>query len=166
VTIADMGSLQVEADVSESNLEKLRVGQPCEIQLDALPSARFAGAIHMIVPTADRSKATVLVKVRFINLDGRILPEMSAKVAFLKREVKGEEKRSRTAINPAAVVRRKGKNIVYLIKGERVVETTVLLGSRIGDMVEVQSGVRAGEKLVLKPLEKLRDGKRINISGK
>jgi RND family efflux transporter MFP subunit len=166
VTIADMGSLQVEADVSESNLEKLRVGQPCEIQLDAFPVARFAGAIHMIVPTAERSKATVLVKVRFLDLDGRILPEMSAKVAFLEREVKGEEKRARTAINPAAVVSRKGKNIVYLIKGERVAETFVQLGSRIGDMVEVQSGVRAGEKLALKPLEKLRDGKRIKISEK
>jgi RND family efflux transporter MFP subunit len=166
VTIADMGSLQVEADVSESNLEKLRVGQPCEIQLDALPADRFPGAVHMIVPTADRSKATVLVKVRFIDLDGRILPEMSAKVAFLQREVKGEEKRARTAINPAAVVRRKGKNIVYLIKGERVAETVVQLGSAIGDTVEVKSGVKAGEKLALRPLEKLRDGKRIKISEK
>jgi RND family efflux transporter MFP subunit len=166
VTIADMGSLQVEADVSESNLEKVRVGQPCEIQLDAFPEARFSGAIHMIVPTADRSKATVLVKVRFLNPDSRILPEMSAKVAFLQREVKGEEKKPRTAINPAAVITRNGKSVLFLIKGERVSETPVKLGSRIGDMVEVQSGVKAGEKVALKPLDKLRDGKRIKISEK
>lgn len=83
VTIADMSSLEVEADVSESNLSQVRPGQPCEIQLDALPEQRFRGEIHMIVPTADRSKATVMVKVRFIDKDSRILPEMSAKVAFL-----------------------------------------------------------------------------------
>ncbi len=94
VTIADMGSLQVEVDVSESNIEKVKKGQPCEIQLDALPEARFRGAVHMIVPTADRSKATVLVKVRFLDKDPRILPEMSAKVAFLERPV-AAEKRSR-----------------------------------------------------------------------
>ena len=90
VTIADMSSLQVEADVSESNLRQIKVGQPCEIQLDALPDLRFRGVIHMIVPTADRSKATVMVKVRFIDNDQRILPEMSAKVAFLSRPTKPE----------------------------------------------------------------------------
>ena len=153
VTIADMGSLQVEVDVSESNLEKIRVGQPCEIQLDALPEARFSGAIHMVVPTADRSKATVLVKVRFLDPDSRILPEMSAKVAFLQRAVKADERKPRTAVNPAAVVNRKGKSVLFLINGERVAETPVTLGSRIGDMVEILSGVKAGAKVALKPLE-------------
>jgi RND family efflux transporter MFP subunit len=83
VTIADMDSLRVEADVSESNLELVTVGQPCEILLDALPTSRFRGAVHTAVPTADRSKATVMVKVGFLDRDERILPEMSAKVAFL-----------------------------------------------------------------------------------
>jgi RND family efflux transporter MFP subunit len=161
VTIADMGSLQVEADVSESNLEKIRVGQPCEIQLDAFPEARFSGAIHMIVPTADRSKATVLVKVRFLDRDSRILPEMSAKVAFLQRTVKEDEKKPRTAVNPAAVITRNGKNVLFLIKGERVAETPVTLGSRIGDMIEIVSGVKAGAKVALKPLAKLKDGTKI-----
>ncbi|MGE5798707.1 MAG: efflux RND transporter periplasmic adaptor subunit, partial [Syntrophaceae bacterium] len=86
VTIADMNSLQVEADVSESNLEQVKAGQPCEIQLDALPDSRFRGAVHMIVLTADRSKASVMVKVRFVDRDPRVLPEMSARVAFLERE--------------------------------------------------------------------------------
>ena len=87
VTIADMNSLQVEADVSESNLEQVKAGQPCEIQLDALPDKRFRGEVHMVIPTADRSKATVMVKVRFLDSDPRILPEMSAKVAFLSKPV-------------------------------------------------------------------------------
>jgi len=166
VTIADMGSLQVEADVSESNLEKIRVGQPCEIQLDALPDLRFGGAIHMIVPTADRSKATVLVKVRFLEPDSRILPEMSAKVAFLQRTVKEDEKRPRTAVNTAAVITRNGKSALFLIKGERVAETPVTLGNRIGDMVEILSGVKAGAKVALKPLERLKDGTKIKSAEK
>jgi len=166
VTIADMGSLQVEADVSEANLEKIRVGQPCEIQLDALPEARFSGALHMIVPTADRSKATVLVKVRFLDKDSRVLPEMSAKVAFLQRTVREDEKKTRTAVNPAAVITRNGKSVLFLIKGERVAETPVTLGNRIGDMVEIVSGVKAGAKVALKPLEKLKDGTKIKIAEK
>lgn len=166
VTIADMGSLQVEVDVSESNLEKIRVGQPCEIQLDALPEARFSGAIHMVVPTADRSKATVLVKVRFLDPDSRILPEMSAKVAFLQRTVKADERKPRTAVNPAAVANRRGKSVLFLINGERVAETPVTLGSRIGDMVEILSGVKAGAKVALKPLEKLKDGTKIKTAEK
>ncbi len=116
ITIADMDSLQVEADVSESNLGQIKLGQPCEIQLDALPGERFRGIIHMIVPTADRSKATVMVKVRFINKDSRILPEMSAKVAFLSRPATPEEQKPRIAINQSAIVNRKGKERVFLVK--------------------------------------------------
>jgi RND family efflux transporter MFP subunit len=166
VTIADMDSLQVEADVSEANLGKIRSGQPCEVQLDALPGVRFEGVVHMIVPTADRSKATVLVKVRFVNKDSRILPEMSAKVAFLDRQVKKEEQQPRIAINPAAIVSSSGRNMVFVIKGNRVVATEINTGAKIGDLVEVLGGVKAGDKLALKPLDKLRDGKRIKTAEK
>lgn len=166
VTIADMDSLQVEADVSESNLEKIRSGQPCEVQLDALPEVRFEGVVHMIVPTADRSKATVLVKVRFLDKDARILPEMSAKVAFLERPVKKEEQRPRTAINPAAIVTANGRQTVFIVKGNKVVVTEIKTGGKIGDMVEVLGGVKAGDKVALKPLDKLKDGKRIKTAEK
>ena len=90
VTIADLGSLEVEADVSETNLGLVKAGQPCEILLDALPDSRFRGVVHTIVPTADRTKATIMVKVRFLTKDPRILPEMRAKVSFLSRPVKPE----------------------------------------------------------------------------
>ncbi len=166
VTIADMGSLQVETDVSEANLEKIRVGQPCEIQLDAIPEVRFAGKIHMVVPTADRSKATVMVKVAFVDKDSRILPEMSAKVAFLERAVRPDEKKPCIAVNPQAVATRGGRNVVFLVEGERVAEIPVTLGARIGDMVEVKSGVKAGDKLALKPLQKLKDGRHIKTAEK
>jgi len=82
-----MESLQVQADVSESSLSRVKIGQPCEIQLDALPDRRLRGAVHIVVPTGDRSKAAVMVKIRFIDRDLRILPEMSAKVSFLSRPI-------------------------------------------------------------------------------
>jgi HlyD family secretion protein len=166
VTIADMGSLQVEADVSESNLGKIRTGQPCEVLLDALPENRFAGEVHIIVPTADRSKATVQVKIRFLDKDPRILPEMSAKVAFLERPVKEGENQPRTAVVPSAIVSEDGRKKVFLVKGDRVEAVEVKTGAQIGDSVEILSGVKAGDKIALKPLEKLKNGSRIKIAAK
>jgi RND family efflux transporter MFP subunit len=166
VTVADMSSLQVEVDVSESNIHRVKVGQPCEIQLDALPDSRFRGVVHMIVPTADRTKATVLVKIRFIDKDNRILPEMSAKASFLSREVKSGEEKPRTALNPAAVITRDGKQFVFLIKGNRVVKTPITAGAKLGDMIEVLSGAKEGDRAVLKPLDKMRDGLSIKVTEK
>lgn len=163
VTIADMNSLLVEVDVSESNLGKVKVGQPCEIQLDALPESRFRGEVHMIVPTADRTKATVMVKVRFIDKDSRILPEMSAKVAFLSRQVRPEEQKPHTVVSPSAVVTHKGKNVIFVVKGNHVIETPITIGNNLGDMVEVLEGVNAGERVVVKTPEKLRNGARIKF---
>jgi RND family efflux transporter MFP subunit len=163
VTIADMGSLQVEADVSESNLEKVKVGQPCEIQLDALPETRFRGQVHMIVPTADRSKATVLVKVGFLDPDPRILPEMSAKVAFLSRSVNPDEQKPRTAVSPKAIRVRGEKSIVFVVEENRVKEKRITIGPQLGDLIEVVDGVKAGEKVVLNPPRELRNGSRIKV---
>lgn len=166
VTIADMNSLQVEVDVSESNLEQVKPQQPCEIQLDAFPESRFRGKVHMIVPTADRTKATVLVKVSFLDQDPRVLPEMSAKVAFLQRAVEPEEQKPFTALNPAAMVTRNGKTSVFLIKNERVTETSVTAGPQRGDLVEILKGLSPGDKVVLKPPKNLRNGSKIKTEGK
>ena len=166
ITIADMDSLQVEADVSESNLGMIRSGQPCEIQLDAVPGERFRGAVHMIVPTADRSKATVMVKVRFIDKNSKILPEMSAKVAFLSRQATAEEQRLRTAISRTSLITQGGVEKVFLLKDHRVIETPVTLGSPMGDMVEVLSGVKVGDQVVLNPPVSLKDGSKIKVPEK
>jgi RND family efflux transporter MFP subunit len=164
VTIADLGSLQVEADVSESNLKEIKSGQPTEIQLDAVPGARFKGAIHMVVPTADRTKATVMVKVKFLNMDPRILPEMSAKVAFLSREVTADEQQPRLAISQKALKIRNGTATVFVVKGSRVVEVKVTTGPELGDMVEIRDGLKPGEKVVINPPNKLRDGSKIKVA--
>ena len=129
-------------------------------------SLRFRGAVHMIVPTADRSKATVMVKIRFIDKDNRILPEMSAKVAFLSRPVTAEDQKPRTAMNQAALVNRKDKKIVFVVKENKAVETPVTLGPQIGDMIEVLDGVKAGDQIVLNPPSRLKNGFRIKVAEK
>ncbi len=164
VTIADLNSLQVEVDVSESNIHQVKVGQPCEILLDALPDLRFRGVVHMIVPTADRTKATVLVKVSFIDKDNRILPEMSAKVAFLSREIADNENKPIIAIKQDAVINRNGKNFLYLVKENRALETPIIVGRKFGDMLEVLSGVEVGDRVVLKPINKIKNGSKIKIA--
>ncbi|MDD5285655.1 MAG: efflux RND transporter periplasmic adaptor subunit [Desulfuromonadaceae bacterium] len=164
-TIADLGSLQVEADVSESNLFQVKEGQPCEITLDALPGSRFRAAVHTIVPTADRSKASVMVKVRFLQRDERIFPEMSARVAFLQREALPKDENARIVVNPAAIVTHGGREGVYMVKGDRVVFTPITRGAKLGDLVEV-GGVNSGDKLALKPLDKLKDGSKISLPEK
>jgi RND family efflux transporter MFP subunit len=158
VTIADMSSLQVEVDVSESNLSRVKKGQPCEIQLDALPDNRFRGSVHMIVPTADRSKASVMVKVRFAEPDPRVLPEMSARVAFLEREVTPAEEEPKTAVSPTALVSRNGKQSVFVVNDDKAVERPVITGTKIGDSIEVREGLKPGELVVINPPKKLKNG--------
>ncbi len=166
VTIADMDSLQIEADVSESNLGLVKIGQPCEIQLDALPDIRFPGLVHMIVPTADRSKATVMVKVRFVEKDPRILPDMSAKVAFLSRELTAAERNPRTAVPKTAVLNKNSQQAVFIVNDGKAALVQVTTGEELGDMVEVTAGVKPGDKIVVNPPRKLKSGDRVKVPEK
>jgi RND family efflux transporter MFP subunit len=163
VTLADMDSLQVEVDVSETSITLIKVGQPCDIQLDALSDKRFRGAVHAIVPTVDRAKATVLVKVRFLDKDARMLPDMGAKVSFLSRELKSEELQARLAVSQSALVHVNEKNIVYLLSDNKVRETDVTTGGKLGDLQEVTAGLKPGDRVVLKP-KGLKDGAKIKVA--
>lgn len=166
VTIADMGSLEVEADVSESNIEQIKPGQPCEITLDAFPGKRYRGEVNKIVPTVDRAKATVKTKVKFLERDDSVLPEMSAKVAFLSEALSESAvaQKPKLSVAPSAVLTRDGKKIVFVIKEETVTETPVTLGGSVGNLVEVIDGVRAGDRVVLKPADNLHTGSRVKIA--
>ncbi|MGH8685896.1 MAG: efflux RND transporter periplasmic adaptor subunit [Nitrosospira sp.] len=161
VTMADMDTLEVEADVSESNLSKVKLEQPCEIQLDALPDMRLRGVVQRIVPTVDRAKATVVVKIRFVDRDPRVLPEMSAKIAFLEKEMAAGQRTARTVAQPDAIVQRNGRNVVFVIKDEKAVEMLIETGEKIGDMVEVLSGPKAGDKVILRPGDALDNGDKV-----
>ncbi|KWI62192.1 efflux RND transporter periplasmic adaptor subunit [Burkholderia cenocepacia] len=165
VTIADMDTLEVEADVAESNIAKIRAEQPCEIQLDALPELRFAGRVSRIVPTVDRSKATVLVKVRFVDRDDRVLPDMSAKIAFLSKPLSAQDRRPVTAVQASAVVERDGRPVVFVVKDDAVRAVPVTKGARIGELVAI-GGVKPGDTVVLAPGPKLRDGAKVTVAKK
>jgi len=158
VNMADMDTLEVEADVSEASIGKIRVGMPAETQLDAYPEVRLAGEVSRIVPTVDRSKATLLVKVAFREKDARVLPDMSAKVAFLDRAAQPEERKAVTAVRPEAIVKRGERSVVFVVdKDNRAREVAVSEPRKLGDLVAV-TGVKAGDKVALSPPEKLRDG--------
>jgi RND family efflux transporter MFP subunit len=180
VTMADMSTLEVEADVSEASIAKITADQPCELQLDAFPDLRLAGSVSRIVPTVDRSKATLLVKVRFDETDKRVLPDMSAKIAFLSRKLEPAERKPVPAARPEAIVKRDGKDVVFVVTGEaapsekapatdgkgeakaapstgKVTLTPVTVGAKVGDLVRVE-GLAPGTRVVISPPEKLQSG--------
>jgi RND family efflux transporter MFP subunit len=166
VTMADMSTLEVEADVSESSLGRIKVGQPCEITLDALPDSRFRGRISRIVPTVDRAKATVMTKVQFDAIDPRVLPEMSAKVAFLSQEVTPEQQKPFIGVNSGALATRDGKPVVFVLRDDKAVEVPVTPGIKVGDLVAVVGAVKSGEKAVLNPAPELRAGAPAKVAAK
>ncbi len=151
VSMADMSTLEVEADVSESSLAKIKVGQPCEITLDALPDVRFKGRISRMVPTVDRAKATVMTKVQFDVIDPRVLPEMSAKVSFLSQDVTPEQQKPLTAVDAGALATRNGRTVVFAVREGKAVEVPVTPGIKVGDLTAFTGAAKTGEKVVLKP---------------
>jgi RND family efflux transporter MFP subunit len=164
VTIADMNSLEVEADVSESNIEKIESGQPCEITLDAYPEKRYRGIVDKIVPTADRAKATVQTKVRFLDKDRRVLPEMGAKVHFLSKQSSVDiDTRPRIVVDPSAITTRRNDKVVFVVNEKTVREVPVTTGDMIGRLIEIRSGLSTGDRVVVKPSEELQSGTTVVI---
>lgn len=157
VTIADLSTLEIEADVSETNLAKAHAQQAVEIQLDALPGIRLLGHVSRIVPTVDRSRATVKFKVQFDEKNPRVLPDMSSKVAFLERALTSDERSPRIAINPAAIV----EGHVFIFEKGQARRRDVATGDKLGDLIEIKSGLEAGELLILKPAVSLTDGAKV-----
>ena len=164
VTIADLRSLQVEADVAESNLEAISPGQPVEIVLDAYPDVRYPGYVAKIVPTAVRAKATVQVKVAFRSYDSRVLPEMSAKVHFLPRPSRVAVDTQPVLVVPGtAVVERNGRNVVFVVEGGRAVEVPVEVGRQVGSSVVIREGLRPGVQVVDSVSASLRGGAKVTV---
>ena len=166
VNMADMSTLEVEADVSEASIGKIVVGMPAEIQLDAYPDLRLMGQVSRIVPTVDRTKATLLVKVSFVEKDARVLPDMSAKVSFLSRAPTPEERKPVVAVRPEAIARRGGRDVLFIVGDDNVAREVVeAKTTKLGDLVQV-TGVKAGDRVVVNPGEKVRDGAPVTIAKK
>lgn len=165
VTIADMSSLEVEADVSEANITRVSAQQNCEITLDAYPQQRYPGYVSNIVPTADRAKATVLVKIKFKKYDERVLPEMGAKIAFLApgKSADAENVKPVLTVPATAVAARDGKEIVFQIKENRAVEVPVTTGQKLAAVVEITGGLKEGDKVISKVDERIRPGAKVTL---
>ena len=167
VTIADMSSLEVDADVSEANITRVAPEQQCEITLDAYPQQRYPGYVTKIVPTADRSKATVLVKIKFKEYDQRVLPEMSAKISFLAIGYKADsaDHKLLLTVPEAAVVTRTGRAVIYQIRDDRAVEVPVSTGQKLGALIEIKSGIKEGDKIIAKVDDRIEAGAKVAVKG-
>ncbi len=167
VTMADLDTLEVEVDVNEAYISRVRADQPARISLDAYPGVEFGGRVRQVVPTADRQKATVLVKVAIDDKDPRIMPEMASKVVFLDEApdpAAPVEPRRVTAPAAALVTSGSGAS-VWVVEKSVVKSVPVKTGATIGSEVEISSGLSGGEKVVVNPPGGLRDGQTVRVAG-
>jgi RND family efflux transporter MFP subunit len=170
-TIVDMDSLEVEVDVSESFINRVHAGQSVAIKLNAYPDWSIPGHVIAIIPTADRAKATVRVRVAFERKDARVLPEMGARVSFLTGDESGTSgsgaygSAARTAVLiPAAAVQANGDTgVVYLIRDEKVERRAVRLGARTAAGQLVLAGIEPGMRIAVGDLSALADGARVRV---
>jgi RND family efflux transporter MFP subunit len=166
VTMADLSTLEVEVDVNEAYIAQVRNGQPSRITLDAYPDTSFAGRVRQVVPTADRAKATVLVKVSILDRDPRILPEMGAKVVFDAHDAQTLAAPRRVFVPQAAVVQADGRTSVWVVEQGTARAQIVDLGPVRGDRFEVRQGLSGGESLVLSPPAGLKNGSKVKLAAR
>jgi RND family efflux transporter MFP subunit len=169
-TIVDMDSLEIEVDVNEAYINRVRANQPAEAVLDAYPDWTIPAHVIAIVPTADRSKATVKVRIAIDQKDPRILPDMGVRVSFLEEAAKGAAEGAQAAAAPrgllvpaGAIVEREGRSIVFTIEGDHAHATPVTPGQTYGDLRQVE-GLTSGARLVRAPPAELQDGARIVVN--
>lgn len=162
-TIVDMTSLEIEVDVNESFIAKIAEGQEVEATLDAYPEWKIPASVRTVIPTADRQKATVKVRISFKELDPRILPDMGVKVAFLQDAARRDAPEPKGLV-PASAVREEGsEKVVYVLQGGRLERRAVTVGEKRNGDVEILSGVAAGEAVVTSGPARLRNGQRATV---
>ena len=166
-TIVDMSSLEIEVDVNETYINRVSPGMRVEAILDAYQDWRIPAHVITTIPTADRVKSTVRVRIAFDKLDPRILPDMGVKVSFLKDEPAANPNAApaapRVMVPKAAVRKADGKSIVFVVKDDKVERRAISVGQEQGDQVEVMSGVTAGERVVIDGPATLKDGDKVKV---
>ncbi|WP_020649639.1 efflux RND transporter periplasmic adaptor subunit [Solimonas variicoloris] len=168
-TLVDMDSLEVEVDVNENFINRVQGGKPAVVRLNAYPDWSIPAEVIAVIPTADRSKATVKVRVGFKDKDPRILPEMGARVSFLSEAPPDDPGTPRGGLSlPAAAVQsgpESGTGIVYVLRDDHVERRAVKLGAALaGEQVTVLSGISAGERVAVGDFAKLQDGAQVRIA--
>jgi len=165
-TIVDMTSLEIEVDVSETYINRVHSGQKVEAVLDAYQDWKIPAHVITTIPSADRQKATVKVRIGFDQLDPRILPDMGVKVSFLREEEApsaAAAAAARMTVPKAAIRTIDGRSVVFVAKDDRVERRAISVGNENGGVVDVLSGVNAGERVVLEPPAGMKDGDRIKV---
>jgi len=165
-TIVDMDSLEVEADVSESLINRVRIGQSCTVTLNAYPDWQIPGHVIAVIPMADRARATVRVRVAIGAKDSRIFPEMDARVAFLPDAESEAESRPQPAgvlVPPEAIITAGNESVVFVVRDGRVERRAVKLGERTAAGQRVLSGLSNGETVAVSSVVNLTDGAKIQI---
>ena len=162
VLIADMTSLAVETEISESSITKIARGQSADITLDAVPGTHYLATVEQIVPTADRSKGTVLAKVRFLEIDDRVLPEMGAKVSFTPASQGHDSAQPRLFVPSSALAQRNGRLTLYVLDGETVREVSVEEVSKNGGDSEIHGALTDSAHVILAPSPSLQTGMRVH----
>jgi HlyD family secretion protein len=160
-TLVDMESLEIEVDVNESYINRIKQGQPVEAALDAYPNWKMPAKVIAIIPTADRQKATVRVRVGFEELDSRILPQMGVKVGFRSSDKAGEEKERGTPIPKSAVHQENGRDWVWVVRNGKVDRREVKVGSARNQEIFVLAGLSGGEKVVVNGGKDLANGSKV-----
>jgi HlyD family secretion protein len=164
VTLVDPKSLEVEADINETSIVKILSGLPAEITLDALPDRKFRGEAYQVVPTADRQKATVKVKVRFLETDSHVLPDMNAKTTFIQRPAQSATPRPSKILVPKSALRQADqKSFVLLLNADKLHLQEVQVGGELGDRVEIKQGLTGGEVVVVRGADSLGEGSRVKV---
>jgi len=165
-TIVEFSSLYVGADVNEANLSKLAKEQPAEITLDAVPDKTYHGRLRQIVPAADRQKATVRVKVAFLDADDRVLPDLSARVNFTTEPTAGRAAKTRVLVPKSALTSSEGRSGVFRVVDGRAKLTPVTAGGDVQGQVEITQGLQGGERLISLPAgAEVRDGEKVRVEG-
>tara|TARA_A100001015_G_scaffold23354_1_gene26416 strand:- start:2450 stop:3544 length:1095 start_codon:yes stop_codon:yes gene_type:complete len=163
VTIADMSSLEVEIDVSESSLSKIFIGQMAVISLDAIDNKKFYGKVVRMVPTIDRAKATRLIKVGFLDQDERVLPDMSAKVVFLENSLKPSDDKAFLSVIKEAVIFSNDQSFIFLVNENMLKKLDIpKVLNRNMDYIPVNN-VSLGDKVVINPAESFTNGLRVEV---
>ena len=162
-TIVDMDSIEIEVDVNESYIARVEPGQRVEAMLDAYPDWRIPAQVRTIIPTADRQKATVKVRISFDKLDPRILPDMGVKVSFLAAEQPSGQASARAVVPREAVREVEGKTVVFLFRDGQLERRAVSLGTARGTDVEVTAGLSPGDQVVVNGPEGLHDRQRVKV---
>jgi len=166
-TVVDMSSLEIEVDVNEAYIQRVHAGQKATATLDAYPDWRIPSTVITPVPTADRQKATVQVRIAFDELDPRILPEMGVKVSFLDQSAGSGDTTPaapRLLVPTAALHRRSGKEVVFVVEDGELERRAVEVGARSGGEVEVLAGLAEGERVVVAGPENMADGMEVQVA--